>query len=76
LNVADPTDLDQPIRDIHTELTEVWRRVREWHDSPQWTDDEHDRRRYEVTAAAVDAAHKSGTDPVALTKAVQPIVDT
>jgi cytochrome P450 len=46
----DPKQYTDQIRAL---TAEVWRRVQEWHDKPDWVDDERNRHRYQLIAKAV-----------------------
>jgi hypothetical protein len=75
---------DQPEPQQYTEevcrlAAEVWRRVQEWHDAPGWQDTEGNRRRHDLTAAAVarlkDATRQRQADtPEAIVQLVAPIL--
>ena len=72
----DPVQLAAQIRTL---AGEVWRRVQEWHDSPDWQDTERNRRRYDLTADAVaklDGPRDVPTpaDLGMLAKAIEPIL--
>src|SRR3982750_4427368 len=51
------TRKDEPLVEIQQLTAEVWRRVQEWHDSPDWQDNERNRDRYDVTARAATAVN-------------------
>jgi hypothetical protein len=67
-------EINQIHHDIRSAVAEVWRRVTEWRDTTEITD-ERDQRRYEQTAEAVTAVNRSQpVDTRALALAVQPIL--
>jgi hypothetical protein len=69
----------QYTEEIHGLAAEVWRRVQEWHDAPGWQDTEDNRRRYDLTAAAIaqleHATRRRQPDtPGAITQLIAPIL--
>jgi len=69
----------QRAANIRANAAEVWARVQEWRDSPNWHDDETNRRRYQLTAdtiAMLDAVPEPRThiEVSVLIDAIRPIL--
>jgi hypothetical protein len=75
----DDQDPAQLVAEIRHLAAEVWRRVQEWHDSPDWQDTERNRHRYDLTARTI-AAFDDRSDPEqpvtvnAMSKVLTPIL--
>lgn len=65
---------DEQVEEIRRLTAEVWRRVQEWHDAPDWQDNEQNRHRYELTNTVVTALQDS-TNYGAATEAVRPLIN-
>src|SRR5215471_7277726 len=65
--------------EIRAAVAEVWRRVIEWRDSPQWTASEANLHRYQVTEHAFTELAKlsetaPGTDGATIAHVIKPIL--
>ncbi|MGW0430943.1 hypothetical protein ACWDV4_00105 [Micromonospora sp. NPDC003197] len=69
----------QRAANIRANAAEVWERVQEWRDSPNWHGNETNQRRYQLTANAINALDavpdpRTHAEVSALISAVRPIL--